>query len=334
MFFWPAVSLAFNFVSTLLTIIVNKYAFSAFPFPTTLTVLHYLVVYAALRMARAFLLFERVSLPRDHRLQFWALCFSWSLANGLSNASLSANSVGFYQLMKVLATPAVAAFDCCVYHKPTTCTKVLLLASTCVGVALATVNDVQLNTRGSLLAVVSVLLGVLCKVMSEHMQQRAGLTSLQLMDHCFVPMMLIGAVLALAMDDVAKIVSQAPSMNAVLRVGASAIVAICMNLSATLVLGTTSALALVLLGQLKTCSVLLAGVVLFDAAPKPVAILGAAGAVTSIGLYTGVKMHEKSVGVAKATRPPRSHAPGASTPESEQEPILEAVENGETRPRR
>ena len=48
----------------------------------------------------------------------------------------------------------------------------------------------------------------------------------------------------------------------------SSFAAVCINFSTTLVLGVTSALTLVLLGQLKSCGALLAGALLFDAAQR------------------------------------------------------------------
>ena len=49
-------------------------------------------------------------------------------------------------------------------------------------------------------------------------------------------------------------------------------------------------LSLLLLGQTKTCAVLLAGALLFDAPPNPIALAGSATAVLSIGTYASLKV--------------------------------------------
>jgi len=87
----------------------------------------------------------------------------------------------YYQLVKVLTTPIIACIDT-VLGKPMTTAQALALGFACCGIAFATVSDVQCNLRGSLLALASVLTGIVQKVLNEHMQQRSGFSTLQLMD--------------------------------------------------------------------------------------------------------------------------------------------------------
>ena len=108
----------------------------------------------------------------------------------------------------------------------------------------------------------------------------------------FPSMTLIGTLIVPLMDP-AGMLSISPDLAMVTRVVVSGVMAICINVSTTLVLGTTSALALVLLGQMKTCSVLLAGLFLFDAVPNRKSVAGATAAVLGIGFYTLIKALEK-----------------------------------------
>merc|ERR1712176_1016504 len=99
------------------------------------------------------------------------------------------------------------------------------------------------------------------KMLNEHMQQRGGLSTLQLMQAAFPAMTFIGICITPLMDPPGMLAHlDAAIVNRIVLSGA---VAVCINISTTLVLGVTSALALVLLGQVKTCCVLLAGVLLF-----------------------------------------------------------------------
>ena len=115
----------------------------------------------------------------------------------------------------------------------------------CCGVAVATVSDVQLNARGATLAVFSVLSGVGQKMLNEHLQQRGGLSTLQLMDLCF-PAMTVLAVLTVPLMDKAGVLARVGSLSASEAglVALSSAVAVSINYSTTLVLGVTNALAL------------------------------------------------------------------------------------------
>ena len=151
----------------------------------------------------------------------------------------------------------------------------------------------QLNLRGSLLAISSVLTGVAQKTLNEYMQQRGGLSTLQLMDLSFPWMTIIGVASAPFMDRpgaLGSLVSlSAPEAGLVL---ASCGAAIAVNYSCTLVLGVTNALALVLLGQGKTCSFLLVGYLLFDRRQSATALAGAALALASMSSFALLKVRD------------------------------------------
>ena len=218
------------------------------------------------------------------------------------------------------STPIIAVVDFLWHGKRVSARGGLLLCLACAGVAAATVSDVQLNARGACLALASVLTGIAQKMLNEHLQQRGGLSSLQLMQLAFPPMTLIGLALVPAMDPpgVLDALSRvAADADALMSLGASALAAICINVSTTLVLGATSALSLVLLGQVKTCSVLLAGALLFDAVPTTRAATGSAMAVASIGVFAYLKVAglERQRGERKVESAPllRDGAPASIT---------------------
>ena len=102
--------------------------------------------------------------------------------------------------MKVMTTPIVVLIDFCWHGKLVSRGKAAVLALACAGIAVATVSDVQLSLRGSLLALASVMFGVAQKTLNEHMQQRGGLSTLQLMLEAFPPMTAIGCALVPLMD--------------------------------------------------------------------------------------------------------------------------------------
>ena len=284
-----ATALAFNLGSALATIIANKHVLTLLPYPAALTALHYVCSCVATTSLLVLGVFTRGTVMPEHRRSFWTLVVAWAVCNALSNASLGANSVGFYQLMKVLTTPAVVVVDRLWHGKGITLGRATILGLACCGIAGATVYDVQLNLRGSLLALASVATGLVQKTFNEHMQQRGGLSSLQLMHAAFPWMAIIGLGLVPLLDP-PGVFSVAPTPMLLLLLGCSCVAAVCINFSTTLVLGVTSALALVLLGQLKTCGTLLAGILVFDAPPNAKVAAGSATAIGCIAWYTFLKM--------------------------------------------
>lgn len=285
--------LSFNFISAIVTIVANKTALKLFPFPATLTAVHYISSLAVCVVLHVAGIFPTGSVQPAQRKLFASLVVAWAVCNALSNASLGANSVGFYQLMKVLTTPIIVVIDYLWHSKRVSSGKAMLLALACAGIAVATVSDVQLNLRGTCLALASISTGIIQKVLNEHLQQRGGLSTIQLMHLAFPWMTLIGICLAPLLDPVQDLLSVDFTYELMVPLVTSAMAAVCINFSTTLVLGATSALSLVLLGQLKTCAVLLAGVMLFDAKPNLQAELGAATAILCIGWYAVLKVLDK-----------------------------------------
>ena len=89
--------------------------------------------------------------------------------------------------------------------------------------------------------------------------------------------------------------------------------AFCATWSATLIFGMISALAHVLLGQVKTCSVVVVGAVFYDAHQTTGGIFGAALALASITVYSLLKLPGPSK--AEAARPLTQAAEGDSEDE-------------------
>jgi solute carrier family 35 protein E3 len=100
---WPAAAasaLAFNFASSLGVVFANKAVFNAasFTYPTALTALHYAFNYAIVLglLARGDFTAHAVA-TADERWLVVLTTAVWAAHNGLSNLSLSKNSVGLYQ---------------------------------------------------------------------------------------------------------------------------------------------------------------------------------------------------------------------------------------------
>jgi len=286
-------SLLFNIGSSVAVVMANKAVFThgAFSFPTTLTLLHYLSSYLFIVALRACGSFEPRAVSADERPLEIATVFVWSLHNALSNFSLAANSVGMYQLSKLLVTPILCTFDFAAYGRCVSPLRGLTLLFAGVGVGLATVTDLQFHSAGAAAAMASALASSVLKLLQTHLLQRHGWTSLQLMHRTWLPQLALLALYAVPTDGLG-LLSYSLSVPRALLLLLSCACGYLLNLSSLIALGTTSALTVVLLGQLKTCAILVVGFLLFDARPSARTVGGAALAVASIVLHTVLKIAE------------------------------------------
>eukprot|EP00698_Gefionella_okellyi_P019996 TRINITY_DN6217_c0_g2_i1.p1 TRINITY_DN6217_c0_g2~~TRINITY_DN6217_c0_g2_i1.p1 ORF type:complete len:174 (+),score=18.88 TRINITY_DN6217_c0_g2_i1:40-561(+) len=157
-----ATGIALNIVSSVGCVLVNKYLFVeySFAFATVLTCFHYLSNWFFLHIARQFNAFEVKDLP-FRQLAVLAVMNSGSVV--FLNLSLQLNSVGFYQITKLMVIPTTMlmqiAFEGQRFSMPT----VLSIITLIVGVALATISEVRTQILGSAFAV----LGVICTARSQ-----------------------------------------------------------------------------------------------------------------------------------------------------------------------
>lgn len=278
--------MSLNFVMALLIVVVNKRALHVFPYPAALTSFHYLCSWGGTISVRRAGVFEAKQVPPENYWAFWLLLVCWTSCNALSNASLGANSVGFYQIMKVFVTPVVVVTDYFAYGKTVTAFRCTLLAVACWGIAVATISDVQFNIYGATIATAAVGTGVAQKIFNSHMQQHAGLSTLQLMDASFPAMTALSLLIVPVMDSPDFLNLELLAPRACVDVVASGVVAFLINYSCTLVLGVTSALALVLLAHLKTVGVILLGAMFYDGTPDKWSVVGSGTALVSMAAFT------------------------------------------------
>ena len=163
-----------------------------------------------------------------------------------------------------------------------------------MGVALATITDVRFSTVGALVACASACASAVLKVLQTHLLQRDGWTSLQLMERTWLAQLLLLVLCIPLFDDAAQLQEYELTRHAALLVLASASCGFLLNVSSLFALGATSAVSVVLLGQCKTCSILLGGYLFFDARPRLHTLAGAALALTSVGAYTCISLAEQA----------------------------------------
>lgn len=137
---------SFNTLSSVAIVFVNKSVFRdhAFNFPVALTFTHTIATWVGMEVLNRFGYFTSKSTAQIRRASA-AVSASFVGFVVLTNLSLQINTVGFYQVAKILTTPAVVLIQSLVYSKSFHLEIKLSLVPVCIGVALATVGDIDVT---------------------------------------------------------------------------------------------------------------------------------------------------------------------------------------------
>jgi len=188
------------------------------------------------------------------------------------NLNLSYNSVGFYQLSKLVCIPIIIAIERVKYGKTVPASLLASLVPLLVGVGIATVNDFSLNLVGTVYAAVAVLTASYAQILTSHTQKELGCDALQLL-HQACPFVIAGMLMAIPVFH--NVVAMEPiSRMALGRIAFSCVLAFGVNASNYVVLGKTSALTYQVLGHVKTISILVLGFILFHNTPSKRVVAG------------------------------------------------------------
>lgn len=308
-----------NLFASVSIILVNKQIASVcgFHFILTLLFLNFITTGSVLEVFVRSGLLRVKHLPARDR---WLIAFTAMLTVLLNNASNEANSVGFYQITKLLIIPTVIGLERLrgirrSYSRGIVAS--LLVAS--LGVAVATVSDFEVNWRGSVLAGVSVVLTAQYQIWQNSKQSEHGVSAMQITYSVSWPQSLVGLIAALALDVSVPSVKEYMLLRKgglldfqfqnpadALWIVACCCIAVVMNVSTYGLLGKTSPVTYQVLGQLKTCLIVGLGYVFFDVRAPPmwlaVRFTGVGIAVVGILWYAVLKNEEAKNGEAKDKR--------------------------------
>lgn len=299
-----------NIFASVGIILVNKQIVSScgFQFLLTLLFLNFLTTGSTTAALAHFGYFEVQHVPTKDR---WLIALLAMMTVLLNNASNEANSVGFYQITKLLIIPTVIFIERAQGIRRTYSSgiKCSLFVASC-GVALATVSDFEVNVRGSILACVSILLTAQYQIWQGSKQKEHGLTPMQITHSVAWPQSVLGC-LATSVFDVFM-----PSLKEKLLLPPGGLfqhrlrgkedfgwiclccmLAVAMNLSTYGLIGKTSPVTYQVIGQLKTCLIVGFGYLLFDATGPAhwiaMRFTGVAIAVVGIISYAAIKNEEQ-----------------------------------------
>ncbi|KAK6259176.1 hypothetical protein SCA6_013650 [Theobroma cacao] len=283
----PLAALTFNLVVAVGIIFMNKWVLKnvGFQFPVFLTVIHYAVSWALMAILNFFSLFSASPSSKVAPLSLFTFGVVNSVSTGLANVSLKYNSVGFYQMAKIAITPLIVLLEFIWYRKRIAFSKVIALTVVSIGVAVATVTDLQFSLFGACVALAWILPSAVNKILWSNVQQRENWTALALMWKT-TPITLFFLVFMIPFLDPPGVLAFHWSFSNTSAILMSAFLGFLLQWSSALTLGATSAISSVVLGQFKTCVVLLGNYYLFGSNPGISSIFGAFIAIGGMSLYT------------------------------------------------
>eukprot|EP01018_Ginkgo_biloba_P006493 Gb_32635 [translate_table: standard] len=255
----PIVALSFNFMVAVGIIMINKSLLGrvGFNYPIFLTLVHYALSWFLLASLNAFSLLPAA--PQAKATPFSsliALGVVMAFSNGLANVSLKYNSVGFYQMAKIAVTPTIVLAEFLLFQKRVSCQKALALLVVSIGVAVATVTDLQFNLFGALIAIAWIIPSAVNKILWSNLQQQDNWTALALMWKT-TPITVFSLVVLMPWLDPPGLLAFNWNLSNSLAIIISATLGFLLQWSGALALGATSATTHVVLGQFKTCIILL-----------------------------------------------------------------------------
>ncbi|KAJ6301778.1 hypothetical protein OIU77_015988 [Salix suchowensis] len=263
-----------------------------FNFPIFLTLIHYSTSWILLGILRASSLLP-VSPPSKTTpfAPLFSLGVVMAFASGLANASLNQNSVGFYQMSKIAVTPSIVLAEFVIFRKTISYKKVLALVVVSGGVAVATVKDLEFNFFGACIAIAWIVPSSINKILWSDLQQQANWTALGLMWKT-TPVTVLFLVALMPCLDPPGVLSFRWDLYSSSAIFLTALLGFLLQWSGALALGATSATSHVVLGQFKSCVILLGGYLIFGSDPGFVSICGALTALAGMSVYTSLNLQE------------------------------------------
>eukprot|EP00669_Euglena_mutabilis_P009705 TRINITY_DN4551_c0_g1_i1.p1 TRINITY_DN4551_c0_g1~~TRINITY_DN4551_c0_g1_i1.p1 ORF type:complete len:385 (-),score=145.25 TRINITY_DN4551_c0_g1_i1:588-1712(-) len=285
-------AMASNVLLAVTIVVINKVLFTKFGFgfaPTLLLTLHQLTCALGAQITAGL-----------NRSCTKAAGAGWGIAaivltrvggNVLVNLSLKYNTVGMYQLFKMLQIPFVFVGEALVLGIPFRTDVALTLAVIISGVVIATVNDLSFSLLGTICGCTAPLAGAMNALTIKHVQTRYDVTGNDLLRRIAPWTVLLQLFLIPITDDLLQLPDWWASsgwlgVNLVLL---SCAVAWALEWSLVMVLQYTSAMSTQVLGHVKTMLILLAGVVIFHNHLTPKCATGMAVAFGGVLLYTHVR---------------------------------------------
>lgn len=250
-------------VSTTL-VLTNKFLFNtSFHWPIILSTFHFFLTYFLLEIMVQCKFIQRASeFPMSQR---WLLGFYNVSGIVFMNLNLKMNSVGFYQLSKLCTIPFMIVYEFFFHDKKQTNKVLLSLLILLIGLSLFTVNDVQFNIPGTVIAFIAVIATAVSQSQNNFLQRTYNVNGPS-MQHIVA---LQQAILALISSVIIEFFGENSFLKHVfgyyelMLILMTGMLAVASNVLAFAIIGKMSAVTYQVVGHVKTILVFIFGLIMF-----------------------------------------------------------------------
>eukprot|EP00188_Purpureofilum_apyrenoidigerum_P006397 Plantae.Rhodophyta-Purpureofilum_apyrenoidigerum.ctg9904.p1 GENE.Plantae.Rhodophyta-Purpureofilum_apyrenoidigerum.ctg9904~~Plantae.Rhodophyta-Purpureofilum_apyrenoidigerum.ctg9904.p1 ORF type:complete len:391 (+),score=78.51 Plantae.Rhodophyta-Purpureofilum_apyrenoidigerum.ctg9904:95-1267(+) len=291
-----AACMLLNFTSSTGIVIVNKIVMDkfGFNFATTLTCFHFAMTFLCLLVCASTKVFSVKKLPIGPTFKLAAASAGFVV---LTNLSLQHNSVGFYQIAKVMTTPTVVLIEAIVYQKYLESNLRWSLLPVCCGVMITAVTDFKLNKVGTLYAIAGVIVTSFYQIWSGSLQKGLDCNALQLQFYTAPMSALFISPFLSILDNYNR--SRPDSIfyytftpTNLMYIALTGVIAFLVNISIFLVIGKSSPLTYNILGHAKTSFIIMSDFMIFGRPRNLKNVAGVAIALCGVFWYTHLKLEK------------------------------------------
>ncbi|KZC11418.1 PREDICTED: solute carrier family 35 member E3-like [Dufourea novaeangliae] len=285
--------LVLNTFFSIVIVLLNKWLYIHISFPIiTLSMIHFLITFVGLIICERFDIFCIKDVALKEML--W-IAFTFCGFVVLTNLSLAYNTVGTYQVAKMLTTPCVIILQIMFYKKHYSVLVKLTLIPIILGVTIFFYHDIQFNVIGIIYATMGVFVTSLYQVMLNTKQKEFQMDPMQLLYYQAPLSAIVLLIIVPVLEPVQQTFARSWSLIDLVMVVLSGIVAFFVNLTSYWIIGKTSPLTYNMVGHTKFCLLLLGGSLIFHETLAINHVIGITLTLIGIILYAHVKMKDVQI---------------------------------------
>ncbi|KAL9646180.1 hypothetical protein ABK040_008053 [Willaertia magna] len=306
-----------SFSSSISIIFVNKYLYKYYEFKsgTLLMGLHFVFTAAfSYLLSQAHKVFPQYKSLESFKLKKleWNQAFVLGLLLAFSvvfnNLSLQYNTIGVYQLSKLVIMPTILFLSFMLYGE--TASKQLLFSVflIVVGLGITVTAEVRLTVFGTIMCILAIIVTAVQQMLLQKKNKEVSANPFQLLIYqapVAAAVVLISAPFVDGFDTIAADWSAMSNNSGFISfIILSCFIAFYVNLGSFLVIGKLSALTYQVVGHSKTIVIIYVGSLIFDTPLNFEQFIGVVVALGGTILYSYIKMKEQSVASPKKETSP------------------------------
>lgn len=244
-------------------------------------------------------------------LQQFKIGFFGVASIALMNYNLKCNSVGFYQLSKLCNIPVLVIYKFFFLHQKTPSSILFSLTLLLIGIAFFSINDVELNFIGTIVAIFAVITTCASQTMTHTFQAQYNISGTQLNHLSVYSEFLFGLIASLFIEFFGEsgIIHHQFYPKELALIFLSGINAICVNMSTYVLIGRAGPITYQVVGHVKTILIFIVGLFIFPPTHESNSqflkkIIGLVISMVGVILYTYFKMNDNTQGVKVPQEPP------------------------------